>query len=45
MVIVIGFSTIALAFAFGTQITSVWTEIDFIPFQLLQRIGQTMALT
>jgi DHA2 family multidrug resistance protein len=44
-VIVIGFSTVALAFAFGTQITSAWTEIDFIPFQLLQGLGQTMALT
>ncbi|MFM0553629.1 hypothetical protein P0D69_22025 [Paraburkholderia sediminicola] len=44
-VIVIGLSTIAPAFAFGTQITSAWTEIDFIPFQLLQGIGQSMALT
>ncbi|MFM0172070.1 hypothetical protein PQR33_22385 [Paraburkholderia sediminicola] len=45
MVIVIGISTIALAFAFGTHIPPAWTEIDFIPFQLLQGIEQTMALT
>lgn len=41
----IGFAAVALAFALGTAITSVWAEPDFIPSQLLQALGQTMVLT
>lgn len=44
-VILIGFAVIALAFALGTQLTPDWAEGNFIPSQLLQALGQTMALT
>ncbi|WP_321888220.1 MFS transporter [Paraburkholderia bannensis] len=40
-----GFAAVAIAFALGTGITSVWAEADFIPSQLLQALGQTMVLT
>ncbi|WP_157687217.1 MFS transporter [Burkholderia lata] len=43
--IVIGFVMVAIAFALGSRLTSVWAEPDFIPSQLLQALGQTMALT
>lgn len=43
--VMIGFATIALAFGLATQLTSVWAEPDFIPSQVLQALGQTMALT
>nr|WP_057923975.1 MFS transporter [Burkholderia ambifaria] len=43
--IVIGFVMIAIAFALGSRLTSVWAESDFIPSQLIQALGQTMALT
>lgn len=44
-VITIGFATVALAFAMATQLTTDWAEGNFIPSQLLQALGQTMALT
>jgi DHA2 family multidrug resistance protein len=44
-VIAIGFATVALAFGLGTQLTPDWAEGNFIPSQLLQALGQTMALT
>ena len=40
-----GFVTVAIAFALGARLTSAWAEPDFIPSQLLQALGQTMALT
>ncbi|AZQ53237.1 MFS transporter [Burkholderia cenocepacia] len=43
--IVAGFAMVAVAFALGSQLTPVWAEPDFIPSQLLQALGQTMALT
>ncbi|MGU7772670.1 MFS transporter [Burkholderia sp. MR1-5-21] len=43
--IVTGFVMVAIAFALGSQLTSAWAEPDFIPSQLLQALGQTMALT
>ncbi|MBB3259869.1 DHA2 family multidrug resistance protein [Paraburkholderia bannensis] len=44
-IIVTGFATIALAFAMGSLITPDWAETQFIPSQLIQALGQTMALT
>jgi MFS transporter, DHA2 family, multidrug resistance protein len=44
-VISLGFATIAIAFFLGAQITPDWAEVNFIPSQLLQALGQTMALT
>ncbi|MDR6498553.1 MFS transporter [Burkholderia sp. DN3021] len=43
--IVAGFAMVAVAFALGARLTPVWAEPDFIPSQLLQALGQTMALT
>ncbi|UJH78407.1 hypothetical protein L0U95_32075 (plasmid) [Burkholderia cenocepacia] len=43
--IVAGFAMVAIAFALGSRLTPVWAEPDFIPSQLLQALGQTMALT
>ncbi|HDR9504064.1 MFS transporter [Burkholderia cepacia] len=43
--IVTGFVMVAFAFALGARLTPVWAEPDFIPSQLLQALGQTMALT
>lgn len=43
--VMIGFATIALAFGLATPLASVWAEPNFIPSQLLQALGQTMALT
>ncbi|KVX13545.1 MFS transporter [Burkholderia ubonensis] len=43
--IVAGFAMVAIAFALGSNLTPVWAEPDFIPSQLLQALGQTMALT
>ncbi|RQS35643.1 MFS transporter [Burkholderia sp. Bp8992] len=43
--IVAGFAMVAVAFALGARLTPVWAEPDFIPSQLIQALGQTMALT
>ncbi|KUZ98622.1 MFS transporter [Burkholderia ubonensis] len=43
--IVAGFVMVAVAFALGSRLTPVWAESDFIPSQMLQALGQTMALT